>query len=110
MLWVTTLSVINCRGDIFHIVLITVAVQFSISLFIFITQCPVIVALSPCSVGGDSPSEPANAARGHAGQTPPEDHKVPPPAQGCAEIHPGPSCTARTQRHGEMVKTFQIMY
>lgn len=40
-------------------------------------------------VGGDSPSESTDAARGHAGQTSPEDHKVPASAQGRAEVHPG---------------------
>lgn len=54
-------------------------------------------------VGGDSPSKSADAARGHAGQTSPEDHKVPASTQGRAEVHPGASRAARAQSHGECV-------
>lgn len=54
-----------------------------------------------CPVGRDSSSEPEDAARGHAGQTPSEDHQVSPAAQVGPAEHPGLPSTANTQRHGE---------
>ena len=41
-----------------------------------------------CAVGGDPSSVQPHASGGHAGQAPPEDHQVPPAAQGRAEEHP----------------------
>jgi hypothetical protein len=53
-------------------------------------ECAIVTLLfgPVCAVGGDPSSVQPHASGGHAGQAPPEDHQVPPAAQGRAEEHP----------------------